>query len=94
MMDASSAAATLRLYNSTVQELLSLQFVRQVKEQGNIGFSIGGGYIQHYPHGEELRSFVLTFRLFIQNRDGLSLEMMEKVYELDQVYIDTFDRRS
>ena len=73
----------LRLYNRKAEELLGSSFVAHLRER-RPSFVLGGAPFEAVrvdaPSDDSMRAFVLTFRMFYHNQDGLSFGKMEPFY--------------
>jgi hypothetical protein len=80
-------AARLRRFNEKADELLDSSFKKEMfgkqtglklswaADTGQVATTITG------PNHEAIKAFVLTFRLFIQDGDGLSLRRLTEIYD-------------
>jgi hypothetical protein len=79
-----AACERLRLYNEKAAELNASTFVRQVREGRPVFRFLSGPFRairEGGPDAEAMKAFVLTFRLFCRDRDGLSFREIEQLYE-------------
>lgn len=76
----------LRLFNEMAEELRDSSFTRAIN-QGSVGTALRmrtgepAEVTRTGPNLEAVRAFVLTFRLFIQNADGISIFVMKGIYD-------------
>jgi hypothetical protein len=74
----------LRYFNETVEQLRSFSFWADFpKDSGiNIKWDKKTGITAVYrgPNDESLSAFILKYRLFIQDKDDISIKQMEKLY--------------
>ena len=78
-----TALKTLELFDEKAAELLSSRFFAEVGGGGAIvEFKKDSGWeaIHVGPDDESTRSLVLTLRLFMLNKDPISLQNMDKLY--------------
>ena len=82
----------LRYFNETVEQLRSFSFWADFpKDSGiNIKWDKKTGITAVYrgPSDESLSAFILKYRLFIQDKDDISIKRMEKLYS--RIGNDTF----
>lgn len=76
---------TLKLFNEKAEELHESNFIELMRDK-DIGIHVtvrqGQGTIRkNTPHKEPICAFILTFRFFIQDRDGISCRSMQKIYD-------------
>lgn len=75
--------AVLQLYNQRAAELNDSSFLHHVRSSPATSFNFAIKPFRvvshHQPSNEALKAFVLTFRLFIQDRDGLSFRAITKL---------------
>jgi hypothetical protein len=74
---------TLALFNEKADQLLASEFLKQIGGGGAIvRFDRESGWDGIYvgPDDESTRALILTLRLFMQDRDGLSLRKMAETY--------------
>ena len=74
---------TLELFNEKADQLLSSEFFKQASGGGSIvEFNRESGWdsVHVGPHDESTRALVLTLRLFMQDRDGISVRKMASLY--------------
>lgn len=75
--------ATLQLYNDLAAELNHSSFLNHVKSSSGTSFRFETSPFRILPQGqpsdEALKAFLLTFRLFIQERDDLSFRAIAKL---------------
>lgn len=79
-----AALGTLRLFNEKADELLSSRFFQHVTGGGAIvEWSKDQGWDSLFvgPDDESMRALVLTLRLFMQDRDPISLRNMTTLYD-------------
>src|SRR5437764_10886994 len=73
----------LRLYCEKASELNDSAFLRAVRDGPRTTFQLGGKPFRAVREGgpstEAMKAFVLTFRLFLQDRDRLSFRVIEKL---------------
>lgn len=74
----------IKLFNEKARILQEGNFYNYLKEHKSIGIKIGGklapGVETNYPDEEAIRSFLLTFRFFIRDRDGCSFRCLGMIY--------------
>jgi hypothetical protein len=81
--------ATLQQFVNTYNQLTRCSFTKYLEEGNKLLFnysvqaSTGITVSLHIPKDEEMRAFLLTFRLFIQDRDGISFRMLAKLAQED-----------
>ena len=86
----------LELFNEKVQELQCSSFLRDAAKGGAVvewNKGIGWDGIHIGPEEESVKSAILTFRIFIQNNDQISLHKMAKLYQelrVDPAIVDKF----
>jgi hypothetical protein len=75
--------ALLRLYCEKASELNDSAFLLAIREGPRTTFQLGGQPFRAVREGgpstEAMKAFVLTFRLFLQDRDRLSFRAMESL---------------
>jgi hypothetical protein len=80
----SEAIALLQLYSERAAELNDSSFLRAVREGPSTTFQLLGGPFravrQGGPSAEAMKAILLTFRLFWQDRDGLSFAKIRELY--------------
>lgn len=80
----SDVIARLQLYNERAVKLGESTFLKQVLA-GHPVFHLHGGPFHAIrkgePDPEAMEAFLLTFRLFLQDRDGLSFRKIGQLYE-------------
>jgi hypothetical protein len=76
--------ALLRLYNERATELNESSFLRQIRDGPGTTFTLHGGPFRAVrvggPEHEAMKAFLLTFRLFLQDRDELSFRKIDERY--------------
>jgi len=74
----------LELYSELAAELNESSFLREIREGRSTTFQLLGGPFRAVreggPSAEAMKAFLLTFRLFDQDRDGLSFKKMRELY--------------
>jgi hypothetical protein len=79
-----SAREQLQFYNAKASELNNSTFRRQAQER-DTSFQLlpvpFRAVRENGPDEEAMKAFVLTFRLFLRDRDGLSFREIEQLYE-------------
>ena len=83
MSSTAVAVKTLELFNEKADQLLSSEFFKQASVGGSIvEFNRESGWdsIHVGPDDESTRALVLTLRLFMQDRDGISVRKMAGLY--------------
>jgi hypothetical protein len=85
----SEAIETLSLFNEKATELERSSFLETWKTNGSGSFDLIPGPFRAVrkggPSAESLKSFLLTFRLFHADRDGISIREISKLYERIEV---------
>ena len=75
---------TLQLFNEKAKELRDGNFYKYLQEHKSIGIRIGGklkpGVETEWPDEDAIKSFILTLRFFIRDRDGCSFRCLSKIY--------------
>jgi hypothetical protein len=91
----SEGIALLELYSERAAELNESSFLRAIRDGSSTTFQLLGGLFrairQGGPSSEAMKAFLLTFRLFVQDRDGLSFRKMRELYEKLPVSQDLID---
>jgi len=76
----------LRLFNQKTDELLKSSFVQSWDGKGAGILHLTGGPFRVVreggPTSDSLKAFLLTFRLFVSDRDGISLRLIRKLYDV------------
>src|SRR2546423_484752 len=76
--------ALLRLYNERASELNDSSFLRDLRAGSGPIFHLHSGPFRAVREGgpsqEAMKAFLLTFRLFIQDRDGLSFRAIVSLF--------------
>ena len=83
MSSTAVAVKRLELFNEKADQLLSSEFFKQASGGGSIvEFNRESGWdsIHVGPDDESTRALVLTLRLFMQDRDGISVRKMASLY--------------
>lgn len=79
-----SHLATLRLFNEKAERLNGLRFTAAIRENRvNCRYTLGIDTVaidRDLPDVEEIEAFVLTYRLFVQDSDGLSFRALDALY--------------
>jgi hypothetical protein len=80
----SEAIALLQLYSERANELNESSFLRAIREGPSTTFRLLGGPFrairQGGPSDDAMKAFLLTFRLFVQDKDGLSFMEIRELY--------------
>jgi len=96
MSEINEKIETLRLFNHKVKELQDGNFYRYLQEHKSVGIKIGGkiapGIETNYPDEEAVRSFILTLRFFIDDKDGCSFRCLSKIYPTLPIPGDLIDK--
>jgi len=76
---------TLSLFNEKATELEQSSFLETWKTHGSGSFDLIPGPFRAIrkdgPTAESVKAFLLTFRLFCSDRDGISIREISKLYE-------------
>ena len=84
-MEQSEAIELLSLYNARAAKLHGSSFLQYAREGRGNSFTMHAGPFRAVrddtPNLEAVEAFLYTFRLFIQDRDGLSFREMERLYD-------------
>lgn len=79
-----NAVNAFQLFNEKAGELHEGRFFKYLQDHKSIGWKIGGkmqpGVSTNWPDEEAMRSFILTLRFFIRDRDGCSFRCLNKIY--------------
>src|SRR5687768_14817018 len=80
----SESIETLSLFNEKATELEKSSFLETWKTHGSGSFDLLPGPFRAIrkdgPTAESLKAFLLTFRLFYSDRDGISIREIGKLY--------------
>jgi hypothetical protein len=80
------AERRLRTFNQKAEHLNNSRFLAAVRS-GKTSYrwlGLGGSGVRaerNLPHQEEIEAFVLTLRMFVQDRDGISIRAVATLYE-------------
>jgi hypothetical protein len=92
----------LEFFNEKADKLKNLSFVRSLQSEDSgwqLSFQEGAATALRYgPDNESVEAFVLTFRFFIQDKDGISIRKMAERYSrlydsslISKELLDNFD---
>lgn len=83
--------ATLTLFVQTARRLSSTRFAKYLESGGKLSVTLRGGICVsednaielRLPDDEDMQAFALTFRMFVQDRDGISIRELAKLADSD-----------